>query len=63
MSTELPISTGVFQGSVLGLLLYMIDSNDLPLVSNSFTMLMHADDTTSHCNVKTNVTDNLLNCL
>ena len=35
---------------------------DLPLVSNIFTMLMYADDTTLYCNVNIKVTDDLLNC-
>ena len=62
MSTELAISSGVPQGSALGPLLFFIYINDLPLVSNIFTMLMYADDTTIYCNVNTNVTDDLLNC-
>ena len=62
MSTKLAISTGVPQGSVLGPLLFLIYINDLPLVSNSFTMLMYADDTTLYCNVNPNVTGDLLNC-
>ena len=35
--------------------------NDLPLISNIFTMLMYADDTTLYCNVNNDVTDDLLN--
>ena len=33
----------------------------MPLVSNIFTVLMYADDTTLYCNVNNNVTDDLLN--
>ena len=62
MSTKLAISTGVPQESVLGPLLFLIYINDLPLVSNIFTMLMYADDRTLYCNVNPNVTDDLLNC-
>ena len=63
MSTELPISTGVPQGLVLGPLLFLIYIyiNDLPLVSNIFTMLMYADNTTLYCNVNNDVTYDLLN--
>ena len=40
---------------------FFIYINDLRLVSNIFTMLMYADDTTLYCNVKNDVTDDLLN--
>ena len=62
MSTELALSTGVHQGSVLGPSLFLLYINNLPLVSNIFTMLMYADDKTLYCNVNTNITDDLLNC-
>ena len=62
MSTELPISTGVPQGhQLIIIIIYYIYINDLPLLSNIFTMLMYADDTTLYCNVNNDVTDDLLN--
>ena len=41
-----PINTGVPQGSVLGPILYLIFVNELPNISDQFSVCLFADDTT-----------------
>ena len=45
------ITTGVPQGMVLGLFLFLICIYDLPLCSKIFEMIMYADETTLYCDI------------
>ena len=46
VSSKLPLSTGVPQGSILGPLMFIIYMNDIYKVSDKFHSILYADDTT-----------------
>ena len=46
VSSNLPLTTGVSQGSILGPLMFIIYMNDIYKVSNKFHSILYADDTT-----------------
>ena len=49
LSDELPVIYGIPQGSILGLLLFIVYINDLPSVLNFSYATLYADDTVIYC--------------
>ncbi len=53
LSDTLPIKTGVPKGSILGLLLFILFINDLPMALQDIDTDMYADDSTLTAQAKT----------
>jgi len=49
LSDALPVTFGVPQGSILGLLLFLVHINDLPAVIEHSEVSRYADDTVLYC--------------
>ena len=62
LSDRQKIEYGVPQGSILGLLLFIINVNDLPLFVTNAQISMHADDTSLYDDIKSvsEIKDNLI---
>ena len=60
-SDTLPIKMGLPQGSILGPLLFLINTNVLPSASDMFSILMYADDTTLFRNFDNNCNEDVIN--
>ena len=51
-SQELPVLSGIPQGSILGPLLFFIYVNDLPHITNTSSVALYADDNKYYCAIR-----------